>query len=40
MKKLKTEDPYAEIRLGGIMARSHNWWEEEGNNEIEEDDSE
>jgi hypothetical protein len=37
MKKLKTEDPYAEIRLGGIMARSLTWWED--NNEEDDDDS-
>jgi hypothetical protein len=40
MKKVKTEDPYADIRLGGLMTKSHNWWEEEVNNEVEDDDEE
>lgn len=27
-KKVKVEDPFEDIRLGGIKVKSHNWWEE------------
>jgi hypothetical protein len=38
MKKLNAEDPYKDIRLGGIRARSLNWWDE-GDGGDDDDDS-
>ena len=31
------EDPYKDIRLGGINSRTHNWWEEGQSSEEEEE---